>query len=52
MNTQLKHWIITLERIKTHLLWSPNDNDPAVEKIRELVKEMEWAQEEMEKSKI
>ena len=49
MNTQIKHWIIVLERIKTLLLLHPLDNDPAVEKVNELIKEMEGAQEEMEK---
>lgn len=48
MNTQLKHWIIVLERIKTELLWSPYEND-AANKIGELVKEMEKAQEEEKK---
>jgi hypothetical protein len=41
MHTQIKHWIILLERIKTLLLLHPLDNDPAVEKIGELIKEME-----------
>jgi hypothetical protein len=45
MNTQIKHWIVVLERIKTELLWTPYDND-AAEKIRELIKEMEEAVEE------
>jgi hypothetical protein len=40
MNTQLKHWIIVLERIKTELLWKPYEND-AAEKIREMIMEME-----------
>ena len=47
MKTQIKHWIVVLERIKTELLWSPNEND-AAKKIGELVKEMEKAQEERE----
>jgi hypothetical protein len=48
MNTQLKHWITVLERIKTELLWKPYEND-AAEKIRELIQEMKRAQEEIEK---
>ncbi len=46
MNTQLKHWITVLERIKTELLWKPYEND-AWNQIRELIKEMKEAQEEM-----
>ena len=45
---KLKHWIIVLERIKTEMLWSPYEND-ALKKIRELIKEMKRAQEEMER---
>jgi hypothetical protein len=48
MDTQIKHCIIVLERIKTELLWSPYEND-AAKKIGELIKEMEKAQEEMER---
>jgi hypothetical protein len=47
MGTQLKHWIVVLERIKTELLWKPYEND-AVKRIKELIKEMEQAGEEME----
>lgn len=49
MHTQIKHWIVVLERIKTELLWSPNEND-ALKRIKELIKEMEQAQEEMERN--
>ena len=48
MDQKIKHWIVVLERIKTELLWKPYEND-AAEKIRELIKEMEEAQEEFKK---
>jgi hypothetical protein len=48
---KLKHWIVVLERIKTELLWRPYDND-AAERIKGLVKEMEQAQEEIERKEV
>jgi hypothetical protein len=45
MDTQIKHWIVMLERIKTEFMWTPYDRFPATEKIDELIKEMKQAVE-------
>ena len=46
MDTQIKHWIVVLERIKTEPLWTPADQFPSKESIEGLIKEMKQAQVE------